>query len=177
MMEEACVNIDALLEQFNAVEKCIYLPPRGGRVYAYVPLGKPPSEGLIALIMDLPVKVITEVSGEPGLMVYPPGSEVVRLSSLEEGGNIEDALSYVLVDFVEAVESLKAVQISDKVVVQMRGIRLTTEFSHYKKVFGSQPTSLVGCVLSYVLGRPVSFLDEKTSGSLVEARFKVERVG
>ena len=172
MMEGACVNIEALLEEFDVEEKAVYLPPRDGRVYAFAPLSSNPGVDVRGL-ERAPLRVITEVSGEPGLFVFPPGSEVVRLSVLSDDYGVEEALNYVLVDFLEAVESVKAVQDDGRLVVEMKVPRVETEFPRFQRVLGSMPSSLAGCVIARVLVEPVVFSGEEVDGRKIRAFFEV----
>jgi len=173
MVEGSCVNVEALLEEFNATEKAFYLPPREGRVYALVPLRSNPHLPDADKVMKAPLRVITQVGGSPGLLVFPPGSELIRLSGLSSGGGLEDALRHVLVDFVEAVESVKAVREDDRVVVDLEKPRVGTDFPNYGRVLGSLATSIAGCVLAFCLEVPVLFNEERAEGKKVRAVFRV----
>lgn len=149
------MNIETLLEEFNARGRAIFLPPRDGSVYAFVPLEpiRKPSAAWAA--SDSSVNVLIDANGELGLMIFPPGSEVIGLSLLSPEIGIEEALKYVLVDFLEAVESLKAVRSQGRVVVEMIVTREKPEFPRCKQSFGTLPTSIAGCILSTVLGVPL----------------------
>ena len=161
MVEGSCVNIEALLEEFDAEHKAVYLPPREGRVYAYVPLTSNPGPSNTWAAQEAPIRILTRVGGEPGLLVFPPGSEIVRLSMLTPESGIEEALTYVLVDFLEAVHSVKAVQDGQQFIIQMSGVRIGTEFPRFRQILGNLPTSTAGCVLSTVTGAPVLLMDEQ----------------
>ena len=177
MVEGACVNVEALLEEFDAKERAVYLPPRDGRVYAYVPLKGPLRPGDLALVVEAPLRVVTEVRGEPGLMIFPPGSEAVRLAALDEEVELKEAISYVLVDFLEAVESAQAMKSGGRWIVQIKNPRVGTEYPRFAKVLGSLPTSIAGCVSSQVLGKPVVFVGEETEGDSTTATFEVQGDG
>ncbi len=173
MVEGSSINIEALLEEFDAQEKCVYLPPRDGRSWAYVPLSSSPGVSTAWKALEAPVRVMTEVEGELGLMVFPPGSEIVRLSMLSEESGLEEALNYVLVDFLEAIDSVKAITVEDRVTVQMENPRISTDFPRFKMVLGSIPTSLAGCVISNVLDKPMWFLEETVLGRQIRATFRI----
>ena len=173
MVEGASINIEALLEEFDAKDKAVYLPPRDGRSWAFVPLSDNPGASAAWAAMDAPVRVMTDVEGEPGLMVFPPGSEIVRLSLLSEESGIEEALNYVLVDFLEAVDSVKAVTAEDRIIVQMENPRIRTDFPRFEMVLGSIPTSLAGCVVATVLGKPMLFIEETVLGKQIRATFRI----
>ena len=173
MVEGASVNVEALLEEYDASSRAFYLPPVDGRVYCFVPLSGDVGGWQLDRIMDGPVRVISEVAGGRGLVVFPPGSEIVRLSLLGEESGLEDALSFVLVDYLEAVESVRAVESGDRVVVQLNKFRMDTGFPRVKLCLGSIPVSTAGCVLAWVTGKPVRFVDEDGSGDSTTATFQV----
>ncbi len=107
------------------------------------------------------------------MMVFPPGSEVVRLSALEEESGTEDALSYVLVDFLEAAESVKAVEAGQRIIVNITKPRIRSDFPGFNKCLGTLPTSIAGCVLAQVLGKPVGLVEEQATPQQVTATFEV----
>jgi len=173
MVEGSIVNIEALLEEFDTRYGAVYLPPRDGRVFAYVPLNSEVEASVGWSAMKAPVRVVTEVRGEPGLFVFPPGSEVVRLSLLSPESGVEEALTHVLVDFLEIVQSVKAVRDGERIVVEMRGSRVETEFPRFRMVLGSISTSTAGCVLSTVVDVPVLFKDEQIEERRIRSVFQV----
>jgi len=173
MVEGSCVNIEALLEEFDARIKAVYLPPREGRVYAYVPLSSNPGASAAWAASKAPLRVVTDVGGELGLLVFPPGSEVVRLSLLSPESGVEEALTHVLVDFIESVDSVRAVRDGERVVVDMEASRVETEFPRFRRVLGSLSTSTAGCVLSTVLEAPVLLQDEQVEDRRIRAVFRV----
>lgn len=177
LVEAGAVNVEAVLEEFDAKARGYYLPPRNGRVHCYVPLGTGFEDHHLKRRDAAPLRVLTEVSGFPGVVVFPPGSEAVRLAGLGEGAGVEDALSYVLVDFMEAVEAVKAVVTGDRVVVELNHVRADTSLSRYHACLGSLPVSTAGCVLAWVTGAPVAYTGERSDGTKVTAGFRVVKVG
>ncbi len=177
MVEGASVNVEALLEEYDGTLKAIYMPPVGDRVYCFVPLSGELQGWEVERLKETPVRVVSEFSGVRGLSVFPPGSEVVRLSLLGEESGVEDALSYVLVDFLESVESLKAVRNGDRYVVQLNKVRADTVFPRVRMCLGSSASSVAGCVLAWVLGEPVQFLGEEEMGASITASFRLAGLG
>lgn len=173
MVEGACINIEALLEEFDAYHKAVYLPPREGRVYVYVPLTSNPGASTAWAAQKAPKRVVTQTEGEPGLLVFPPGSEVVRLSLLSSQSGVEEALTHVLVDFLEAVHSVRAVQDGQQIVIDMTGSRVETEFPRFRRILGSLATSTAGCVLSTVIEAPVLLRDEQIKDDRIRCVFEV----
>jgi len=173
MVEASCVNVEALLEEFDVRGRGVYLPPKGGRGYAYVPLKGDPSAAAASAAVRVPTRVFVRVEGEPALMVFPPGSEVVRLSGLGGEAGLEEALGFVLVDFLEAVHGVKAVREGEKIIVEVSQPVVGTVFPRFVSVLGSLPVSVGGSVLASVLGAPVAFEGEESSPGRVRAVFRV----
>jgi len=119
------------------------------------------------------LRVVTEVRGEPGLFVFPPGSEVVRLSLLSPGVGVEGALIHVLVDFLEIVDSVRAFRDGERIVVEMGASRVETSFPRFRMVLGSLCTSIAGCVLSTVIDVPVLLQDEQVEERRIRSVFQV----
>jgi hypothetical protein len=173
MVEGSCFNIEMLLVEFDAKWRAVYLPPREGLVCAYVPLTASPEYEGVSAAMAAPISVFSVAGGVRALMIFPPGSEIVRIASLEEGSDVDKALSDILVDFLEVVESVKAVRSGDLYILEMSRARVDTRFPRFKLVLGSLLTSIVGCILAAVLGKPVVLVNEDLSGKKVTVSFKV----
>ena len=175
MMEGSLVNVEALLEEFDIRGKAVYLPPVEGRVRAFVPVEENEEPNVDA--GHVPLRVFSEAGDIYGVNVYPPGSEAVRLSLLPEEAGPEDALSHVLVDFVEAVESIKYVQRGAEAVVELGKPRAGSDYPRVNMCLGSYPVSVAGCVLAYVLRGPVYYRGEEASGDIVLGYFRVGPIG
>lgn len=170
MLEGSLVNVEALLEEFDVQGRAIYLAPRDDRVAALVPRGE------VVVLGDLdrvPRRVLTRVDGVDCVLVFPPGSEIVRLALLPEDIGLEDGLSLVLVDFLEIVDGVKVVQDMDQVIVELKGVRAGSEMPRVNHSLGSLAMSVSGCVLASVLGKPVVFQLEETLDGKVSAVFGV----
>lgn len=174
MVEASCVNVEALLEEFDVRGRGVYLPPKDGRGYVYVPLK---GGADVSGAMRAPARVFVKVGGAPGLMVFPPGSEVVRLSGLGEEAGLEEALGFVLGGFLEAVHGVKAVREGERVVVEYSGPVVGTGFPRFVAVLGSLPVSVGGSVLASVLKTPVELVEEESSPGRIRAVYRVHVVG
>jgi len=82
-------------------------------------------------------------------------------------------LVFVLVDYLELVEGVRAVVSGDRVVVELNKPRVDTEYSRFKNCLGSVPSSVAGCVLAWVLGAPVVYVGEERLVDRVTASFRV----
>lgn len=173
MMEGSCLNIEALLEEFNAEEKAIYLPPEEGGVYSYSPLASNPEPSSLKDVMKAPRRIVTDAGGGPGLLIFPPGSELIKHSGIDQDVGLEAALDYVLVDFVELVESLQVIDRGEVIEIVLNNPRIDTEFSRFRRVLGSLPVSVAGSVIAFSLNSPVKFEGEDFEESEITARFRV----
>jgi hypothetical protein len=157
--------------------KAVYLPPVEGRVNAFVPANMDADYSGLET-EKIPLRVLTESGGEPGVLVFPPGSEAVRLALLPEDVGIEDALNSVLVDFTEIADEVKSVVELNQVIVEVSGRKSGSGFSRVNNSLGSLPISISGSVLAQVLGKPVRFIQEDESGRSLVGFFEVhEPVG
>jgi hypothetical protein len=173
MVEAASIPVEALLEEFNVEEQAVYLPPRDGRVYVFAALTSNPGGLEPDELERIPVRVVNVVGGVPGLMLFPPGSELVRLSGLEVNAGLEEAVNSVLVDFVEGVESVSVAREGDSLVVEVEGCRLRSDWPRFKRVLGSPAMSIAGCALAYALNRALRFRGEEVEGRRVRGFFTV----
>jgi hypothetical protein len=174
MVEASLVNIEALLEEFDVMGEAVYLP-LDDRVSAFIPI----EEGM-ELKLDtggISVRVLTESNGVPGVMVFPPGSELVRLALLPEDILIEDALNAVLVDFVELANSVKVVSEGSQILVELVSPKVGSDYDRVNRSLGSLSVSISGCVIADIMGEPVFFLREESVDNILTGFFRVGQVG
>ena len=173
VIHASVMNVEALLEEFDAREKAVYLPPKEGESLAYVPLASNPRAPSVASLLDAPRRLVSEADGVPVLLVVPPGSELVRASELSEASGLEDAIQYVLTEVSELCSSAKAVVTGDTLVVEMKGVKVKTEAAKYLVTLGSIPASIAASVASAVLKRGVSLASESIEGKNSAATFRL----
>jgi len=173
MVEAAAIPVEALLEEFDVEEPAVYLPPRDGRVYVFAALASNHRGLEVDELGRVPVRVVNVVGRVPGLMLFPPGSELVRLSGLEVNVGLEEAVRSVLVDLVEGAESVSVAMEGDSVVVEIEGCRLRSDWPKFRRVLGSPAISIAGCSLAYVLNRALRFRGEEAEGRRVRGFFAV----
>lgn len=101
ILRGAYLNIEALLEEFNVEARAIYMPPRDGRVYAFIPLSKNRNPLDNRKIAQAPLKVLTNVKETRGLIVFPPGSEIAKSAGVTAGVDSAEAVNLTLVEFLE----------------------------------------------------------------------------
>ena len=171
MVEASLVNIEALLEEYDARGKAVYLMV-GERVNAFIPLREGPIIDWL-ILEEIPNRVLTRIGDVEGLLVFPPGSELVRLALLPEEIGAEDALNSVLVDLVESVDIVKAVVEGDQVVVELFKPKNDARYMRIDRCLGSLPVSIAGCVLAEAMGKSVLFQREEAEGLKVSAFYRL----
>ncbi|MDA4126923.1 MAG: hypothetical protein OK452_06950 [Thaumarchaeota archaeon] len=173
VIHAAVLNVEALLEEFDCKEKATYLPPREGLAVAYVPLSTSPHSLSLDDLAKAPRRLVTELEGMPVLMVVPPGAELVRANELSQGSGLEDALQYVLVEVSELCSTVKAVVADDKLVVEMRGVKVKTEAAKYLLCLGSIPASIAASVASTVIRKGLVLSSEEINGRKSVVTFRL----
>ena len=171
VIHASVMNVEALLEEFDVREKAVYLPPKDGQAVAFVPLAVNPHPPEFEAMLDAPRRLVSEAGGVPVLLVIPPGSELVRAAELSEASGLEDAIQYILTEVSELCSSAKAVVTGDRLVVEMRGIKLKTEAAKYLVSLGSIPASIAASVATTVLKRGVKLESESLEGRASLATF------
>lgn len=170
MLEGSILNIEALLEEFNVMGKAVYLPPRNERVAAIIPV----KDLEVNTGFDkVPLRVLTRVGGVEAVLVFPPGSEIVKLALIAGDVGLEDALNITLVDFSEFVTNVKSVYELDRIIVELDGVMVMSDFDRVNHSLGSLVVSIAGCVISSVLGKCVAFVSEEYNDGSYRAVFRV----
>lgn len=168
MLQGSLINIEALLEEFEALGKAIYLTPKNGRCNAFIPIEEKP----IHLNPDkIPNRLLTGTPTEPGLLVFPPGSEIVRLALLPDDIGLEDALNYVLVDILEAANNVKVVFEKEEIAIEITEPRNISDLPRVNHSLGSASVSVAGSTLAHVLDSPMCFVREEISEKKIFAFF------
>ncbi len=153
LIEGSILNLEALLEEFDASCKGYYVPHEDGRVYVYVPLSSETGPPKVAL---KPRGVVVEEGGKPYLVFLPPASELVRVEGFSD---VEAAISEVLVDLTELCKSVKVVRSGD-INIEVKGVRGYVSAERFKRVFGSIEACLAACVAAALSNSPVYVLSE-----------------
>lgn len=171
MLESACANVEALLEEFNATHRAIYFP-KEGRILTFIPLSNPDMVSA-AEVMKAPIRLITSAQGSSGLLVSPPASEVAGLTEFSEGSSLEEAVKTLLVDAIGGAVSVNIAWDDELIFVEIVEPRIETAYPRFRKVLGALPTSIAACALTHRLGRPVIFEGERVEGQRIFSEFRL----
>ena len=171
MLQGATRGVEALLEQ-GAVRRATYLPSSdGGLISAYVPLS-PETEALSMNEMRQSPKSIVGNS-QKGVLVYPVGSELSRISESQDGLSLEQRLRYVLVESANICSQVMAEETGSLIIVGMRNADLSIQGQRYLDSLGSLPSSLAACVIVTLHNQPVTLLEERKAGDRLITVFRL----
>ncbi|HZW58406.1 MAG TPA: hypothetical protein VFF30_19115 [Nitrososphaerales archaeon] len=131
----------------------------------------------------IPRRFITSFGTTSGLLLIPPGSEIARIAGVIPGGDIEEALSSVLVEFSDLCTSVLAIEDVDKtrtmpsgdanevksieIKISIKGARLLSESPYFNACLGSPLSCISACVVAILKQAQVTITDEKIDGSLI----------
>lgn len=108
---------------------------------------------------------------QKGIRIFTIGSDLMEIPELgQEDISVEDALKHLLVDSAELCGSVRASEIEDIVIVEMRNVKVQPETQVYRELLGSLPTSLAASAVSTIRRRQVVIDDERITPSKTVAR-------
>jgi hypothetical protein len=139
--------------------RAVYLPPRDGLVGAFVPIL---DRSLSVENMWRASKFCVNADSKiPGVLVYPIGASIGGIAELKwRETSLEDALHHALVESMEICSSVEVSERNATYAVELKEIRVQTNFSNYASVLGSFPASAAASVLATVCDRPFVIVDE-----------------
>ncbi|MEM1856402.1 MAG: hypothetical protein QXG70_05465, partial [Candidatus Methanomethylicaceae archaeon] len=117
IIESSCSNIESFLEFIGVNKRAIYLPSNG-KVVAYVSLieNENPRNISFKEIADNIDRFIIKQGKCLGFTIIPPS---IKLDNINPETNIEAILDYVLVEYSEIAESVKAIKSEDGFIVEV----------------------------------------------------------
>ena len=177
LLSDSIRNVEIVLEESDLHERAYFMQLEDGEIRALVPLstvkaavgGESISAATLRELDKAPRRFIIDYHGLRGLMLIPPGSQIVKLAKVERGGDLEESLRSVLVEFSDLASSVLAVEEEgSKVVrVQIAKPKLTSESPFFNNCLGSPVSCIASCVATVVKGQPVRIVDEKYDPALV----------
>ncbi len=164
-------NTAAIVEELGLKSKAIYLPSSktSGNPQALIALFSNPH--LPKIEKALPRRLIVKLGDgneNMGLLLSTPGSGITGsiTSKLDAtSGDLEAALSSVLVGTLELVDAVRVTTDTERVVVEVSNPRLDQENMQVYEWLGSPLASMVASIVVEVLDKSVSITKEKYSKS------------
>jgi len=177
LLSDSIRNVEIILEESDLHERAYFTQLEDGEIRALIPLsrveatvgGESISSAALRELDKAPRRFIIDYHGLRGLMLVPPGAQIVKLAKVERGGDLEESLRSVLVEFSDLASSVLSVEEEGSKVarVQIAKPRLASESPFFNKCLGSPVSCIAGCVATLVKGQPVRIADEKYDPALV----------
>jgi hypothetical protein len=170
LLEAGSDNISSLVEELGLHAKAIYLPTSltQGRPRALIPLRRDPIQPVIQKRIEQ--RLIVQFgpgSDDYGVLIATPGSPALGLIEAPEEGSLGDlqaALSSLLVGRLDLVNAVRVGRRSEKIVIEVARPAFPPLSHPAYAVLGSPIASIVATVAAESLGQPVSVLSEIPNG-------------
>ena len=165
LLKDAVRNVEIILEE-TGLRNRAYFTQMDGEVRAFIPLtgtdGKSTSPRFTEL-ENAPRRFIVNLKAMRGLLVIPPGNEIVRLAKVEKGADLEEALRSTLVEYSDLARSVIAIEENggSTMKIQMTKPQLGSDCPYFNDALGTPVSCVAGCVAAVVKGTPVRIVEER----------------
>jgi hypothetical protein len=215
LLKDSMSNVEMILEEAQLKKRAYFIPVKSEdstteEIRAFIPIQLANAAGpkriggagatgasqlnmstLVDYVENAPRRFITDYRDLQGLLVVPPGSDLIKLSKLEEGGELEDALKTLLVDFSDLASSVllveeeregggedqapdpKPTMQSNHVKMQIKGPRLSSSSPFFNECLGTPVSCVACCVAAAVTHSPVRIVEEKYDPSLIRLTIEI----
>jgi len=167
LLESGVENIAAIVEELGLKSKAIYLPSSktSGKPQALMALHTNPHPPRIekALPRRLIVK-LGDKAEDMGILLTTPGSGItgsVTAKPDASSGDLEAAISSVLVGTLELVDSVRVTTDNERVIAEVSNPRLERKNMQVYEWLGSPLASMVASIVAEVLDKSVSVTKEE----------------
>jgi hypothetical protein len=180
LLKDAVRNVEIILEESGLRNRAYFMQMEDGEVRAFVPLtnpdGSPPPPQLVDLD-KAPRRFIVNHKGMRGLLLIPPGNELVRLAKVEKGADLEEALRSTLVEYSDLARGVLAIEEDSGHVakIQITKPQLGSDSPYFNDALGTPVSCVAGCVAAIVRGVPVKIVEERYDPEFI--RLTLEGLG
>jgi hypothetical protein len=180
LLRDAVRNVEIILEESGLRNKAYFMQMGDGEVRAFVPLMLPGAEQRAPDVAELdkaPRRFIVDHKGTRGLLVIPPGNELVRLAQVQRGADLEEALRSTLVEYSDLARGVLAIEEEGARVakVQITKPQLASDSPYFNDALGTPVSCVASCVAAVVKGVPVRIRDERYDPGFI--RLTLEAAG
>ena len=180
LLKDAVRNVEIILEESGLRNPAYFMQMEDGELRALVPLSTPGSNLAAPSPVELdkaPRRFIVNQRGIRGLLLIPPGNEIVRLAKVEKGADLEEALRATLVEFSDLARGVLAVEEDGGKVVKIQITRpqLGSDSPYFNDALGTPVSCVAACAAAVVKGVAVRIRDERYDPGFI--RLTLETVG
>lgn len=166
LLESSMENIAAIIEELGLKSKAIYLPSSktSGKPQALIAIHSNPHPPKVE--KTLPKRLIVKLGSNPeevGILLTTPGSSITTTITPKEdatSGDIEAALTSVLVGTIELADAARVNMDQEKIVVEVSNPKIDYKNMQVYEWIGSPLASMVASIATEILDKPVSVAKE-----------------
>jgi len=179
LLKDAVRNVEIILEE-TGLRNRAYFTQMDGEVRAFIPLTGPdgkPTAPQFAELDNAPRRFVVNLKGMRGLLLIPPGNEIVKLAKVEKGADLEEALRSTLVEYSDLARSVLAIEenAGDIMKIQITKPQLGSASPYFNDALGTPVSCVAGCVAAVVKGEPVRIVEERYDPGFI--RLTMESLG
>ena len=165
LLKDAVRNVEIILEEAGLRNRAYFMQMEDGELRALVPLstGQDQAAPATAEIDRGPRRFIVSQKGVTGLLLVPPGNEIVRLARVEKGADLEEALRQTLVEFSDLARGVLAIEEDGGRVakIQITKPQLGSDSPYFNDALGTPVSCVAACAAAAVKGAPVRIREER----------------
>jgi len=176
MLSDAIRNVEIILEESGLRERAYFMQMGDGEVRALVPLsGTTLTSAEISELEKSPRRFVVNQEGVMGLLIIPPGNQIVRLAKVEKGADLEESLRAALVDTSDLASSVLSIEDGESktIRVQISKPKITSESPYFNDCLGTPVSTIASSVAAVTKGQPVRIVDERFDPALVRLTLEV----
>ena len=180
LLKDAVRNVEIILEEAGLRNRAYFMQMEDGELRALVPLSSAGSNQSAPTPTELdkePRRFVVNQNGVRGLLLIPPGNEIVRLAKVEKGADLEEALRMTLVEFSDIARGVLAVEEDGGKVakIQITKPQLGSDSPYFNDALGTPVSCVAACAAAVVKGVPVRVREERYDPGFI--RLTLETIG
>jgi hypothetical protein len=166
LLKDSIRNVEIILEESALRNRAYFVQTDDGEIRALVPMTAMEGKLTAADLKNLktgPKRFIVDYKGVKGLLLIPPGNEIVKLAKVEKGADLEEALRSTLVEFSDLARGVLAIEEDGGRVskIQITKPQLASESPYFNDSLGSPVSCVASCVAVVVKGAPIRISEER----------------
>lgn len=166
LLKDSIRNVEIILEEAGLRNRAYFMKMEDGETRALVPLSTKEGEQPVPDVRELdraPRRFIVDRKGVRGLLLVPPGNEIVRLARVEQGADLEEALRAALVEYSDLARGVLAIEEDGGKLAKLEITKpqLSSDSPYFNDALGSPVSCVACCVAAMVKGVPVRIAEEK----------------
>jgi len=178
LLKDAVRNVEIILEEAGLRNPAYFMQMEDGELRALVPLsarGATEEAPTPAEIDRSPRRFIVNQRGIRGLLLIPPGNELVRLAKVEKGADLEEALRSTLVEFSDLAQGVLALEEDGGRVakIQITKPKLSSDSPYFNDALGTPVSCVAACTVAVAKGASVRISDERYDPGFIRLTLEI----